>query len=330
LTAALAIAQSNTASYVTDLNGRAVQDSSRASSDGTHTELSGSINGQRVPLERTDVRVISESPSGKITETTTRKFDPNGQPASTEKVVTEEQKRGDGSSTSRSVTYKSDLNGREQEAERRTAESKTSGTSVNTEIAIERPTINGSFETTEKRSVVRQAAGDNAQQTESVFRRDDRGGFYEALRQVTDERKSGNKTTANTAFYEPGVTGQLEVRRQTVSTTTKHPDGSEDSQVDLYARAADGRVYDNNAPQQIKERQLIEKRKGPDGQIVETLSVRRPSLADPNRLGDLQKISETVCTGKCEPPPAPASTPVPAAPEPPATPGPTRSAGQGN
>jgi hypothetical protein len=35
--------------------------------------------------------------------------------------------------------------------------------------------------------------------------------------------------------------------------------------------------------------------------VVETVSVRRPSVSDPNRLGDLQKVSETLCQGKCQP-----------------------------
>ena len=40
--------------------------------------------------------------------------------------------------------------------------------------------------------------------------------------------------------------------------------------------------------------------------MVETLSVRRPTVSDPNRLGALQQISETVCKGKCQPDAKPA------------------------
>ncbi len=54
------------------------------------------------------------------------------------------------------------------------------------------------------------------------------------------------------------------------------------------------------SPEQMKEQQLIERTKRPDGSVVETLSVRRPSISDPNRLGNLQKLSETVCKGKCD------------------------------
>ena len=51
----------------------------------------------------------------------------------------------------------------------------------------------------------------------------------------------------------------------------------------------------------VKEQQVVQRRTNPDGSVVETLSVRRPSVSDPNRLGDLQKLSETVCKGKCQP-----------------------------
>jgi len=96
------------------------------------------------------------------------------------------------------------------------------------------------------------------------------------------------------------LSGQLELTSQNVSTTSKRADGSELTEVNLYARAADGLTQEPGAPQQIKEQQIIERRKSADGSVVESLSVRRPSVSDPSKLGGLQKISETVCTGKCD------------------------------
>ena len=54
------------------------------------------------------------------------------------------------------------------------------------------------------------------------------------------------------ADYEQSLTGNLQLARQTVSTTTKDKDGNETSEVNLYAAAADGRVQENGARQQIK------------------------------------------------------------------------------
>jgi hypothetical protein len=315
LACALALAQSTTTTYTTDLSGHRVEAATSTSTDGIHTEISRSLNGREVPLQQTDERVISEGPAGKVTERITRKYDPNGQLQQTERIVTREQKRPDGSSSVQSTTYRSDVNGQMQEAERTTTESRTQGQTTTTDTTIERPTINGAFETTEKRSLASRTAGDTTEENETVYRRSGSGDFYPALRQETEVRKAGDRTTENTTYFEPDVTGQLALARRTMSTTTKRPDGSELTEVDLYARAADGVVQDPRAPQQINEQQIITREKGPGGEVVEKFSVRRPTIADPTHLGPLQEISETVCKGKCDaatapaaPPPAPESS----------------------
>jgi hypothetical protein len=310
LAGAVGLAQSTTTQYTTDINGHRVETSSSTSSDGLRTERSRSLNGRDVPLEQIEEHVVSESPDGKVTERIVRKYDPTGQPQATEKVILQEQKRADGSSTVQATTYRSDLNGHMQEAERSTTESRKQGDSTITETAISRPTINGSFETTEKRSVTTQTSGDLTQENETVYRRSGSGDFYPALREVKELRKAGEKTTENMAFYEPDMTGQLALARQTASTTTKNPDGSEVTEVNLYARAADGVVQDDRAPQQIKEQQIISREKGPGGEVIERLSVRRPTTADPKRLGALQEISETICKGKCDSATPPAQPPT--------------------
>jgi hypothetical protein len=70
--------------------------------------------------------------------------------------------------------------------------------------------------------------------------------------------------------------------------------------VNIYGRAIPGVVQDPGAPQQIQEQQIVSRQKNPDGSVTESLSVRRPSLGDPTQLGSVQKISETVCSGKCD------------------------------
>jgi hypothetical protein len=121
-----------------------------------------------------------------------------------------------------------------------------------------------------------------------------------ALQEVISETKTGATTTRQIANYEPGLTfGTMRLASQAVSTTTKDKDGNETSEVDIYASAADGRVQENGAPQQVKEQQLITRHVGSDGSVTDSVSVRRPSISDPTKLGNPQQISQTTCTGKC-------------------------------
>lgn len=300
LAGSLAIAQSTTETYITDVNGHRVKALSITSNSG-RTERTQSINGREVPLEQTEERVVREDANGKITEKIVRKFDQTGRLASTDRVVTEEQTHPGGSSTMRATTFRSDLNGQMAQVERKIVESRTRGATTQADIVVERPTLNGSFEAVEKRSVTAEVTDAAKHETETVYRRAPGGEFREMLRQVSEVKKAGDQIIENTAYFEPGVTGKLQLARQSTSTTTKRPDGSEIAEINLYARAADGRVQDNEAPQQVKEQQIIERQKGPGGAVIETVSVRRPSISDPNRLGDLKKISETVCKGKCTP-----------------------------
>jgi hypothetical protein len=290
---------SSTSTYIDDINGRRVQASSIQSSDHTTTERWQAINGRSVPLEQVEERVISEGLSGKVTERLVKKFSPTGGLASTERIVTEEQKTT-GASTVKETVWRSDVNGNFRQDEQRTTETRGTGPNTTTETTIARPTLNGSVQVVEKRSSSSMGTDTAWKSSETVYRLSSNGGMYEALRQVTESTKQKDRSTANTSYYEPGVSGSLVLARQSVSATTKTPDGRETTEVDLYARAADGRVQENGAPPQIKEQQIIERRKAPDGSVVETLSVRRPSLADPTHLGGLQEISETVCKGKCD------------------------------
>jgi hypothetical protein len=299
----IAAAQSAIVStYTTDINGRRVEASSVATSgaaaDHTTTERSQSINGREVPLEKRETKILRQDSSGSVTETIIRKYTPNGELSSTERVVSEENKSTSGSNV-RSTSFRSDINGQMQETERKTVETRIQGLTTSIETVVDRPSLNGSFETAEKRSVVKETSPTGSQSNETVYRRSTEGRLYEALRQVNTETVAGNQVTGNTAIYELNAEGNLRLARQQVSTTTKKPDGSEVSEVNLYGRAVDGIVQDNSAPQMLKEQQIIERRKGNGGAVIETLSVRRPTISDPNRLGAVQKISETVCRGDC-------------------------------
>ena len=300
--AALAAAQSSTNTYTKDLNGnRAEAQSFNTSATGEKTERFQSINGRQVPLEQTVDRVVSQDANSKVTERIVKKFNRDGQVASTERVMIEESKLAGGSSRVRETTYRSDGNGSSREAERKTVETLVSGSTTTASTVVDRPSLNGSFETVEKRSAVTEGPADHQHTTESVYRRGVSGGFQEALRYVKTASKVNDGTKETIANYEPGMNGQLELASQSDSKTTKQPDGTEVTQTNLFAKTVAGVLQDNNAAMRVKEQQVVQKRTNPDGSVVETLSVRRPTVSDPNRLGDLQKLSETVCKGKCQP-----------------------------
>ncbi len=311
----MAWGQSTTTTYMTDVNGVRVPGTSYATSkDGTKSETLQSINGRQVPLEQAVDKVLREDANGKVVERTIRKFNATGETGTVERVVTEETKLPGGGSSVRSTTYRSDINGSMQEAERKTVETHVQGSTTTANTVVDRPNINGTFAPAEKRTAVTDGTDAKHTTTETVYRPDTNGGFLEALRSVKTVVQNGNQTTENTADYEPGVTGQLQLHAQSNSVTTKQPDGSETTLVDQFASNVAGHVYDPSAPMQVKEQQIIERHIAPDGSVTETLSVRRPTTSDPGRLGDLQQISETVCTGKCVPDqPKAAATPKPVA-----------------
>ncbi len=267
--------------------------------DQTRTRVTQSLNGRQVPLEQTEERVLRNDATGKVTERIVRKYDPMGQLASTERVVTEEQTKPGGGSTARATTYRSDLNGRELETERRVSETRVAGTTTTNETSIQRPTINGSFATTEKVTAVTSGDDTNKTTSESVYRASENGGLQEAVRRVVIATKSKDQTVEQTAQYEPALNGTFQLQSQTVTTTRKQADGSETVEVNLYGADAPGQVRQEGARQQLQQQQIVTRKKAADGSVVETLSVRRPSISDPNRLESPEKVSETVCTGKC-------------------------------
>jgi hypothetical protein len=310
LGAALAPAQNTTTTHIKDFNGNRVEGPSVSNSaSGERTERFQSINGRQVPLEQVTERVIREDANGKVTERTVRKFDSNGQPVATERAMIEESKLAGGGSTVRQTTYRSDVNGSLREAERKTIETRVSGSTTTASTVVDRPSLSGSFETAEKRSAVTEGPAENQRTTESVYERDVSGGFQERLRTVKTSSKANETVKETTANYEPGMNGQLRLASQSESTSNKQPDGTEVIQTNLFTQTVAGKLQDGNAPMRVQEQQIVERRASPNGSVVETLSVRRPSVSDPNRLGALQKISETVCKGKCQPDkPQPADT----------------------
>ena len=297
--AALAWPQSSTTTSGTDLNGYRTQGRSfDTSANGDRTERYQSINGRQVPVEQVTERVVSEDANGKVTERIVKKFDPSGQPAGTERVMIQEQQAPGGGSTVQETTYRNDLNGSLREAERKTTETIVSGSTTTTSTVIARPSMTGSFETVEKRSAVTDGPADNQHTTESVYSRDVSGGFQETVRTVKTASKQDDTTKETTAIYQPGLNGQLQLDRQSQSTSSKQPDGTQVIQTDVFTQTVAGNVQDSSGSLRVKEQQVVQRRTNPDGSVVETVSVRRPTVSDPNRLGNLQQVSRDRMQGQ--------------------------------
>jgi len=295
---------SNTTSV--DVNGNAIADgptiSQSKSANGSQTMVTTqSINGRTVPMEQVEERVLRNDSSGKLTERIVRRYDPQGNPLPPVRETIEEQKRPDGSSTVQSTTYGADINGNMQIVEKSVTDTQKNGSGETSETMVQRPTANG-LETVEKQSRVVSKQGDNYQAESTTYRRDGNGGFLPAVRQTTDHKAQGSEVSENSAEYEKGPNGDLQLHEQTVSKTATRPDGSKDAVVDIYSRDVPGTVGGNESALKLEEQQTIESAPGPGNTMVETLSVRRPTISDPGTLGPARQLSQTVCKGDCKPP----------------------------
>jgi hypothetical protein len=298
--------QSNVSSTSTvDINGYRIADgptiSQTKSADGSQTtETRQSINGRTVPSERVEERVVRDDASGKVTERIIRRYDPQGNPMPPVKQTIEEQKRADGSSTVQNTTYRGDINGNMEIIEKSVTDRRKNSSGETSETVVQRPTANG-LQTVEKQSQVVSKQANGYQSESTTYRSDPNGGFYPAVRQTVAHTEQGSEASDNSAEYERGPDGQLQLHGQTVTKTVTRPDGSKDAVVDVYSRSVPGTVSGNESGLKLQEEQLIESAPGPSNTVVQTLSVRRPTVSDPGTLGPARQLSQTVCQGDCKP-----------------------------
>ena len=306
----LAAQQSKVSSSTSvDVNGNVVGDgptiSQIKSSNGSQTTVTTqSINGRTVPMEQVEERILRNDSSGKVTERITRKYDPQGNPLPPVRQTIEEQKRPDGSSTIQSTTYGTDINGNTQVTEKAVTKTQKNASSETSETVVQRPTASG-LETVEKQSQVVSKQGNGYQLESTTYRRDGNGGFYPAVRQTTEHTVQGPEVSENSAEYERGSNGELQLHGQTVTRTVTKPDGSKDEVVDIYSRDVPGTVSGNESGLKLQERQMVQSTPGPGNTVVQTISVQRPTIADPGTLGPARQLSQTVCKGDCKPPKEP-------------------------
>ena len=289
-----------------DINGHRVADGpqitrTKSATGSTTTETMQSVNGRMVPLERVEERVVKEDASGRVVERLIRRYDSQGNLTQPVKETIEEQKRPDGTSTTQTTTYRGDVNGNMQLTEKTVTQARKSDSQESSETVVQRPSVNGSIETVEKRSTSKTKQPGGAYQEETnVSRISPNGGFYTAVRQTTEHSQQGTESTDNTAEYEVGPTGQLQLHGQSVSKTVARPDGSKDVVVDIFGQNVPG-ITDAAGRLKLQEQQIVQRTAGPSGAFTETLSVRRPTISDPNKLGPERQISQTTCKGDCKP-----------------------------
>jgi hypothetical protein len=297
--------QSSTSTVVTyDVNGHPVTGPqtrvTRTASGFQRTETVVNINGRMVPIQSVEERVVSEGGGTRVVERMVRRYDPNGNPGPPERVRIEEQKRPDGSLNVQTSVFRADLNGNQQLAERSQAEIRKEGSVTRETVTTERPTANGSMEVVERRNSTTRESNGAANQEALIYRRDLNGGFSVVARETVERAERNGQTIENAARYE-ATNGSLQLVQQTVSRTTKVPGSAGETQeIEVYTSSQPGRADAGaGTARYLKEQRLVERRPGSGNSVVESVSVRRPSDADPSRLGPYQKVQETVCTGKC-------------------------------
>ena len=295
----LAQRTNSTATY--DVNGNKVEGARfsevRLPDGGTdRRETVQNINGQRVPIQTVDEKVVSDRGGVRVVERVVKKFDASGSAGAPERVRIEERKNPDGSTTTSTSVLRADINGNYAVAERAATITRKSGNTTSSETTVERPTLNGSLELIEKKQeTTRELSPGNIERTAVRSARDTNGRFSEIGKEVVEVKKTGDSTVENAAVYE-STNGQLELVRQKVSRSTKRGQ-DEDTVVDVFVANAPGQA--GSTKPQLLQRQVVEKQMTANG-AVETISVQRPYGGDSNRLGPAQKVEETVCTGKCK------------------------------
>ncbi len=267
-----------------------------------HVERVRSINGREVPLESVQERVVSASGNVKVIERIVRRYDADGQPGPPEKIRIEEHTAEDGATTTSASVYRGDLNGAFYLAERSVEHIRRAGDVTTVTRSVEKPTLNATFEVVE-RSTQTTSEKDGASHSESVvYRRDASGNFHAALQEVVDRKKTQDAVLETVSIYEPASDAKLQLSLQMITTARMDPGGAERQQTDIFSVAVPGRTAPAGQTRpELRERQILERKTAGGGAVVEILSVRRPSLSDPDRLGPAQKVSEVICRG-CEPP----------------------------
>ncbi len=257
---------------------------------GSEIRYIRNVNGQEVPLESKEEKVLESSTARKVVERTSVKYDPSGRPGQPEIERIETQRDGDTEKVTSTVTRR-DVNGNAFVAEvSRTATRKTGDGTV-TRTETERPTQNGRLEMVQIQEIrTSRPSPDSSSQTAILFNRDANGRFVETGRTVTELRKlpGGEVTISESRYAGSGMSQRLikkEVRRI----------AGNRAEVDVYEANAPGRVG-TGEPQLVRQQTIEKSTSG--GQTVETTTVR--NATPDGRLGPPRPADRRVCQGDCQ------------------------------
>lgn len=252
-------------------------------------------NGRQVllpsPNEKRSQKVIEEGPGGRVVEETIERRDVNGNKLPPEKVRTVERQAADGSKVVETTVYTSDLNGRLAPSERSILTTQQQGAATVSTTVVERPTVNGTFAAVEKSTAQTVTENGRAKTNRSTFVLDQNGSFVEAVRESIEKVPEGNGVKEVVQEFRNAQTGRMELTGQRVKVDIPNPDGSTTSEVTIYGAVSQGRTADGKL--KLREQQLITTKPGPNNTQVESISIRRPDLAD-SKLGAYQKVGEKV------------------------------------
>jgi hypothetical protein len=299
----ISYAQQQAASYTYDLNGRPVEGIrtavSRTPGGESKSQIVRNVNGREVPVSGIEDVVVSDSDGVKVIERTIRRYDPNGKPGPAEKVRIENRREADGSEHMVTTVRRADINGNLQLAERRTQVTRPSGSEIRTDVRVERPVMNGGLGVVERTEQQERNTGEGrTSTTATTYKLDSNGRLAEAARMTSEKTVAGAVTTENAAEYESAATGQMRLVRQTVTRAEALAGGSLRTEIETFEPQTAGRAVSGAAKPQLASRQISERTIKGNG-TVEAVSVQFALPNEPNRLGELRKVAETVCTGDC-------------------------------
>jgi hypothetical protein len=288
-----------TSSVTYDLHGRPVAGptvvKSSSASGYRRAEYVESLNGRKVPIHSIEERLLKESGGVKVVERIVRRYDPNGRPGPPERTIIEETKTSDGGASVLESRYRVDLNGREQLWERARTQRTIAGSMERSETVLERQGLNASLEFAEKKTTVIRSTPAGSEKDVTTTRRNESGRMYEAAREVTTQTTRDGIATENIARYETPSGGRLQLTEQVVKRTIDWNGGTR-TEIDIYSADIAGRPQGQPL---LREQQVVERKPIARTGFTESVSVRRPSVNEPNKAGRFNKVSEVVCTGSC-------------------------------
>jgi hypothetical protein len=281
-----------------DINGNRLPAAMYSTVGGQRVETTRSINGRVVPLESSEDRLIRQDANSRVIERVVRRHDATGNAGAADLVRIEERKNPDGSTTMQAVTYRADLNGNKQPVERVTTETRKRGLTTESATTVERGS-GGGLQLFEKTQLVERESGRGAQSESTTYRRDVNGNLFTAAKEVKVVDRSGGTEKSDTARYEPGTTGSMELKERTIGRIRTNSDGSQVEEVDVYARQMATNAGDADASASPRLQQRIVKQRsapGPGNVVVEKTSVQARLPNDPARLGNYEEITKVIRT----------------------------------